>query len=222
MESPQQDKNNKMDLISNNDPLDKNRLLIEDLWEAVLREECPEDQAVRLIQLKELSYSKQIDGVSSKTFKNEIVDIINSMDLAESIAAARAFSLYFQLVNILEQRVEEDRYIQSFTNMNVQKSPDNLDPFAPALARQNAPVTFRELFYRLRKLNVPPGKLEELLQEMDIRLVFTALRAKVMVCCFNVSVAAGSELDVRGASYLACQRWCRLEENSRDMVICLR
>ena len=65
MESPQQDKNNKMDLISNNDPLDKNRLLIEDLWEAVLREECPEDQAVRLIQLKELSYSKQIDGVLS-------------------------------------------------------------------------------------------------------------------------------------------------------------
>ena len=82
------------------------------------------------------------------------------MDLAESIAAARAFSLYFQLVNILEQRVEEDRYIQSFTNKDVQKSPDNLDPFAPALARQNAPVTFRELFYRLRKLNVPPGRID--------------------------------------------------------------
>jgi len=44
------------------------------------------------------------------------------MDLAESIAAARAFSLYFQLVNILEQRVEEDRYIQSFTIKNVQNS----------------------------------------------------------------------------------------------------
>ncbi len=174
MESFRQIKNNNVDLISNNDPLDKNRLLIEDLWESVLREECPDDQAERLIQLKELSYSKQIDGESSKTFKNEIVDIVNSMDLAESIAAARAFSLYFQLVNILEQRVEEDRYIQSFTNKDVQKSPDNLDPFAPALARQNAPVTFRELFYRLRKLNVPPGKLEELLQEMDIRLVFTA------------------------------------------------
>ena len=56
------------------------------------------------------------------------------MDLAESIAAARAFSLYFQLVNILEQRVEEDRYIQSFSNKNSQKSHDNLDPFAPALA----------------------------------------------------------------------------------------
>ena len=80
MESFRQIKNNNVDLISNNDPLDKNRLLIEDLWESVLREECPDDQAERLIQLKELSYSKQIDGDSSKTFKNEIVDIVNSMD----------------------------------------------------------------------------------------------------------------------------------------------
>ena len=71
IESSQQDKNNKKDLISNNDPLDKNRLLIEDLWESVLREECPDDQADRLIQLKELSYSKQVDGDSSKNFKNE-------------------------------------------------------------------------------------------------------------------------------------------------------
>ncbi len=174
MESMEQLTNNKVDLISKNDPLDKNRALIEDLWESVLREECPYEQAERLIQLKELSYSTPVDEHTSKKFKNGIVDIVNSMDLAESISAARAFSLYFQLVNILEQRVEEDRYIQSFTNKNVHKSPDNLDPFAPALARQNAPVTFRELFYRLRKLNVPPGKLEQLLQEMDIRLVFTA------------------------------------------------
>ena len=167
-------KNNNVDLIRNNDPLDKNRALIEDLWESVLREECPEDQANRLIKLKELSYTNQVEEDSSRTFKSEIVDIVNAMDLADSISAARAFSLYFQLVNILDQRGEEDRYIQSFTNQNVQKSHDNLDPFAPALARQNAPVTFRELFHRLRRLNVPPGKLEELLQEMDIRLVFTA------------------------------------------------
>ena len=174
MESIEKLTNNNVDLINNNDPLDKNRALIEDLWESVLREECPYEQAERLIQLKELSYSTPVDEHTSKNFKNEMVDIVNSMDLAESISAARAFSLYFQLVNILEQRVEEDRYIQSFTNKNVHKSPDNLDPFAPALARQNAPVTFRELFYRLKKLNVPPGKLEDLLQEMDIRLVFTA------------------------------------------------
>ena len=48
MESFRQIKNNNVDLISNNDPLDKNRLLIEDLWESVLREECPDDQACLL------------------------------------------------------------------------------------------------------------------------------------------------------------------------------
>jgi len=85
MESFRQVKNNNVDLISNNDPLDKNRLLIEDLWESVLREECPDDQAERLIQLKELSYSKQIDGDSSKTFKNEIIDLVNSIDSAKTI-----------------------------------------------------------------------------------------------------------------------------------------
>ena len=73
MGSFQQTKNNDVDMMSNNDPLDKNRLLIEDLWESVLREECPDDQAERLIQLKELSYSEQIEGDSSKNFKKEIV-----------------------------------------------------------------------------------------------------------------------------------------------------
>ena len=48
------------------------------------------------------------------------------------------------------------------------------------------------------------------------------VRAKVMACCFNASVAAGFDLDVRGVAYLVCQRRFRIEENSRDMVSCLR
>ena len=47
-------------------------------------------------------------------------------------------------------------------------------------------------------------------------------RAKVIARCFNASVAAGSDLDVRGASYLVCQRRFRSEENSGDMVSSLR
>ena len=43
------------------------------------------------------------------------------------------------------------------------------------------------------------------------------LRANVMACCFTARVAVGFDLDVRGASYLGCQRRFRLEENSRDM-----
>jgi len=100
MESFRQVENNNVDLISNNDPLDKNRLLIEDLWESVLREECPHDQAERLIQLKELSYSKQIDGDSSKTFKNDIVDIVNSMVLAESIEFTRSIISFLKVFEL--------------------------------------------------------------------------------------------------------------------------
>jgi hypothetical protein len=48
------------------------------------------------------------------------------------------------------------------------------------------------------------------------------LRANVIAGCFNASVAAGFDLDVRDVSYLVCQRRFGLEENSRDMVICLR
>ncbi len=174
MESLKKQTNKNIDIVKGVDPSNENSLLIEELWESVLRAECPEEHANRLIKLKHLSYIDNSNISNHKTLKNEIASIVNSMDLAESISAARAFSLYFQLVNILEQRGEEDRYIQSFTNQNTEHPEDNLDPFAPPLARQNAPVTFKELFNRLRRLNVPPGRLEDLLQEMDIRLVFTA------------------------------------------------
>ena len=70
MESFKKDTNNNVDLIRNNDPLEKYRLLVEDLWESVLREECPADQANRLIKLKELSYSNQSAQDISSTFIN--------------------------------------------------------------------------------------------------------------------------------------------------------
>ena len=48
------------------------------------------------------------------------------------------------------------------------------------------------------------------------------LRAKVSVCRINASGVVCSNLDVRGASCLACQRQFGVEENSRDMVALLR
>ncbi|MCP9772989.1 phosphoenolpyruvate carboxylase [Synechococcus sp. Tobar12-5m-g] len=143
--------------------------LVEDLWKTVLRSECPPEQAKRLLRLKELSEpSEAPDGIDSIT---PIVQLIREMDLAEAIAAARAFSLYFQLVNILEQHIEEDSYLASLKDGLPPPSPD---PFAPPLASQTDPATFKELFTRLRGLNVPPAQLETLLRELDIRLVFTA------------------------------------------------
>ena len=138
--------------------------LVEDLWETVLRSECPPEQAERLLRLKQLSDPSEAD------VSGAIVQLIREMDLAEAIAAARAFSLYFQLVNILEQHIEEDSYLDSLKNQ--ENGPS--DPFLPALANQADPATFRQLFARLRSLNVPPAQLEKLLRTLDLRLVFTA------------------------------------------------
>ncbi len=154
----------------------KHRLeLVEDLWETVLRSECPPEQTERLLRLKKLSDPIAIESSDQNSTSIGIVLLIREMDLAEAISAARAFSLYFQLVNILEQRIEEDSYLESMSlGKDNSASDESLDPFAPPLASQTAPATFRELFERLRSLNVPPAQLECLLQEMDIRLVFTA------------------------------------------------
>jgi phosphoenolpyruvate carboxylase len=137
--------------------------LVEDLWQTVLRSECPPEQAERLLQLKQLNAGSEAAAA--------IVELIRGMDLAEAIAAARAFSLYFQLVNILEQHIEEDSYLES-----LRTHPEAVasDPFLPALASQSDPATFRQLFERLRALNVPPAQLEALLRDLDLRLVFTA------------------------------------------------
>ena len=52
MESFTNISNNKMDLIRNYDPSSYSSDLIEELWESVLRSECPADHANRLIKLK--------------------------------------------------------------------------------------------------------------------------------------------------------------------------
>ena len=148
--------------------------LVEDLWKAVLLSECPPDQAERLLRLKHLSDpSESGEGLAQAGSEASaaIVQLIREMDLAEAIAAARAFSLYFQLVNILEQHIEEDSYLDSLKHLN---EPTVADPFLPALASQSEPATFRQLFERLRSLNVPPAQLETLLRHLDLRLVFTA------------------------------------------------
>ena len=153
--------------------------LVEDLWLTVLRSECTPPQVERLIRLKELSgplnppeVTQADEEAGFRSGDSEaIIGVIREMDLADGIAAARAFSLYFQLVNILEQHIEEDSYLESLRRA---PSPTSSDPFLPPLASQSDPATFRQLFERLRALNVPPGQLENLLRELDIRLVFTA------------------------------------------------
>lgn len=139
--------------------------LIEELWHSVLNHECDQAVASRLTHLKQLCF----EAGSA----DAIVELVRTMDLSEAIVAARAFSLYFQLVNIIEQQIEEDRY-RSSIQAAYAKGPVVENPFAPPLSLSSAPIPLRTLFGRLRCLNVPPGQLETLLNRMDIRLVFTA------------------------------------------------
>jgi phosphoenolpyruvate carboxylase len=152
--------------------------LVEELWLAVLHSECPPAQVERLIRLKELSgrFDPVDDGSRQRPIEagvnsEAISQVIRDMDLSDGIAAARAFSLYFQLINILEQHIEEHTYVESLRQSG---SNGKWDPFLPPLANQSEPETFRQLFERLRALNVPPSSLENLLRDLDIRLVFTA------------------------------------------------
>ena len=152
--------------------------LVEKLWLDVLHSECPPGQVERLIRLKEFSgrFDPEDDDsrqapVSAGVNSEAISQVIREMDLSDGIAAARAFSLYFQLINILEQHIEENTYVESLRQAG---SSGKWDPFLPPLANQSEPETFRQLFQRLRALNVPPSSLENLLRELDIRLVFTA------------------------------------------------
>ena len=119
--------------------------LVEDLWQTVLRSECPPEQVERLLHLKELSgpVAPGLDPEASSAVDTDgIVALIKAMDLAEGIAAARAFSLYFQLVNILEQHIEEDSYLESIKRA---PTPASNDPFLPALA---AEFMARPVFHR--------------------------------------------------------------------------
>ena len=99
--------------------------LVEELWQNVLRSECPPEQSERLLRLKQLTDPVSLDNRdgSKNNVSADIIELIRAMDLAEAIAAARAFSLYFQLINILEQRIEEDGYLASLAPNLEQGNP---------------------------------------------------------------------------------------------------
>ena len=61
--------------------------LVEDLWQTVLRSECPPEQTERLLRLKQLSEPLAIEEADGNSTSTAIVLLIREMDLAEAIAA---------------------------------------------------------------------------------------------------------------------------------------
>ncbi len=114
---------------------------VEDLWESVLHQECGQEFVALLKQL--LAICSPEGQVASAPGYNPL-DLIEELDLNEAIRLTRAFALYFQLINIVEQHYEQrgqqqvhmaayerlmdrgDRELRSFFNFD--SVPPYLDP----------------------------------------------------------------------------------------------
>lgn len=185
-------------------PLRGRLKVIEDLWESVLQQECGQELVDLLNQLRATSSP---EGQVANSLEPEVLRVIEKLDLNEAIRAARAFALYFQLINIVEQHYEQRGQQQQYratyddSGANGDRTPSVIGD-APAegdliedeALAQNPGLhanflekslqgsqgsrrdlgTFHGLFPRLRDLNVPPQHIQRLIDQLDVRLVFTA------------------------------------------------
>jgi phosphoenolpyruvate carboxylase len=171
--------------------------LIEDLWKTVLQQECGQKLVDLLNQLREMCSP---EGQAPTFIESQVLKVVEKLDLNEAIRAARAFALYFQLINIVEQHYEQrdqQRHYQAIRDLAGVSTTDRTPPVQwPMNGESSTPQgrleadllekslrdvgsrkergTFHWLFPTLCKLNVPPRHIQNLLNQLDVRLVFTA------------------------------------------------
>ncbi len=78
--------------------------MVEDLWESVLRQDCGQDLVDLLNQLLQLCSP---EGFAANSAQSNALALVEKLELNEAIRAARAFALYFQIINIVEQHYEQ-------------------------------------------------------------------------------------------------------------------
>jgi len=183
----------KLNIFSTSDLFLQQRLkLVEDLWEEVLQSECGE-QLVSL--LKNLRSMCSLEGQVTDIPEASISGLIENLELNEAIKATRAFALYFQLINIVEQHYEQrdQLLIRRATygqkeGASAQETPGNQPSsfskivgvdwleknYTGGVQPMQKGGMFHSLFPHLRKQNVPPQQIQRQLDRLDIRLVFTA------------------------------------------------
>jgi phosphoenolpyruvate carboxylase len=190
---------------SNIDLLLQHRLkVVEELLEAVLREECGQELVDLLQQLRAMCSP---EGQAPTIPQTEVLKVVEKLELEEAVRAARAFALYFQLINTVEQHYEqEDSIIRTHSpgewneephQSILQRAPKpeaalgdaNALHFADSRSGQKERLesslyeganaekhngTFSWLFPRLKGLNMPPRHVQSLIDALDVKLVFTA------------------------------------------------
>jgi phosphoenolpyruvate carboxylase len=182
--------------------------VVEDLWESVLCSECGQELVDLLKQLRDLCSP---EGQATDLPESSVPKVIEKLDLNAAIRASRAFALYFQLINIVEQHYEQrDQQLSRRATYNAPIGTERLPiqqaslknngisttasiNAAEAEAQTSGPMadllektwqesetspkesgTFHWLFPYLRQLNMPPQQIQRLIENLDIRLVFTA------------------------------------------------
>jgi phosphoenolpyruvate carboxylase len=180
-----------LNIFSTSDLLLRHRLkLVEDLWETVLRSECGQALVDLLKQLRSMSSP---EGWVTDNPETSITELIEKLELNEAIRAVRAFALYFQLINIVEQHYEQrdQQLSRRATSQDSDADSDSrqfskeekseaigADLLEKSLLggdnTQSKAGTFSWLFSQLKRLNVPPQQIQRLLNQLDVRLVFTA------------------------------------------------
>ncbi|MBD2666588.1 phosphoenolpyruvate carboxylase [Richelia sinica] len=165
--------------------------VVEELWESVLRQECGQKMVDLLRQLRDLCSP---EGQTTNGQASSAVELIEQLNINEAIRAARAFALYFQLINIIEQEYEQKQQLNRYTDADADSS--EVDDFPSIIYSTNQreddlPITkgfgsdilttqvkqkgtFAALFPLLFQLNVPPQQIQRLISQLDVRLVFTA------------------------------------------------
>lgn len=169
--------------------------VVEELWESVLRQEYGQKMVDLLRQLRDLCSP---EGQATNDQASSAVELIEELNINEAIRAARAFALYFQLINIIEQEYEQKQQLTRYSDtetidqdnlaniiyssqqkeeeLAVSKALGNnlLTQSWPDTTPSKQKGTFAALFPQLFKLNVPPQHIQNLISQLDIRLVFTA------------------------------------------------
>ncbi|WP_242028311.1 phosphoenolpyruvate carboxylase [Pseudanabaena sp. FACHB-2040] len=183
--------------------------VVEDIWENVLQHECGQNLLDLLRQLRQMCSPEGQAPTANEARVKAVVDVVEALDLEDAIRASRAFALYFQLINIVEQHYEQRGQQQQYraayedserSQAQAQSIFNHLE--APAQLLEDGPTadarshlfqadllnrslqegadsrkemgTFYWLFPMLKRLNVPPQLIQNLINQLDVRLVFTA------------------------------------------------
>ena len=81
--------------------------LVEEIWESVLQSECGQELVDLLKELRSRCSPEDVAAGMTEESLLAITERIEKLELNDAIRAARAFALYFQLINIVEQHYEQ-------------------------------------------------------------------------------------------------------------------